>query len=139
MGVNTGMNQALLGNNPLATIQGVCVCVCVRDRKLKCVYFRRVEEKKRKLSISTDKQNIMQRSQLRWWCTLLFHFWEYLRVTEYIKIRRKEFFYVLAIHFPPVKHLNHLHTHKLRHDTHTFLHLKTRIAQEKKKSTFLQN
>lgn len=24
MGVNTGMNQALLGNNPLATIQGVC-------------------------------------------------------------------------------------------------------------------
>lgn len=23
MGVNTGMNQALLGNNPLATIQGV--------------------------------------------------------------------------------------------------------------------
>ena len=32
MGVNTGMNQALLGNNPLATIQGVCVCVCVLDR-----------------------------------------------------------------------------------------------------------
>lgn len=27
MGVSTGMNQALIGSHPLATMQGVCVCV----------------------------------------------------------------------------------------------------------------
>ncbi len=58
MGVNTGMSQALLGNNPLATIQGVCVCVRERDAEMSL--FQESEKKKTKLRISTtDKQNII--------------------------------------------------------------------------------
>lgn len=55
MGVNTGMSQALLGNNPLATIQGVCVRNGVTEMGL----FQESERKKdRKLSSSTtDEQD----------------------------------------------------------------------------------
>lgn len=58
MGVNTGMNQALLGNNPLATIQGVCLY--------------RQGNRGKEISLRIEKNGLTDKKHLKLLCRNLF-------------------------------------------------------------------